>query len=306
MSRLVLLLNRGSGGSQRGLDPADVGKNAAEIFREAGHEVDLRVFAPAEIDAALARAVSDKPDAVIVGGGDGSVSAAASALGGTGVALGILPMGTFNLAARDLGIPLEIETAARFLATAQVAEIDVLAIAGRACLCTAIFGFYPEFSDIFEKRDYGGRWWRKAFRMVTNLRAAFTLSRPLRLVWDADGETGAARSKFTAFVPGRYKESAGLIPARAGFRSGQLSGYIATHRNAAAALRGIVEYTLGRQESDPRLVILQARAISFRDERRKHCRAMIDGEILRLQFPIRMEIQPRHLRVLTTPEVIAE
>lgn len=306
MSRLVLLLNRGSGGSQRGLDPGEIGKTAAGIFREAGHEVDLRFSAPAEIETALARAVADRPDAVIVGGGDGTVSAAAAALGGTGVALGILPMGTFNLAARDLGIPLELAAAARFLAAAEIAEIDVLAIAGRACLCTAIFGFYPEFSDIFEKRDYGGRWWRKAIRMVTNLRAALTLSRTLRLVWDADGETGSARSKFTAFVPGRYKECAGLIPARAGFRSGRLSAYIATHRNAGAALRGIVEYTLGRQERDPRLVILQARAISIRDERRKHCRVMIDGEILRLAFPIRMEIQPRHLRVLTTPETVAD
>lgn len=306
MSRLIVILNHGSGGSQRGLDPAEVGRTASAILREAGHQVELRITSPAEISATLERAVTDRPDAVVVGGGDGTVSAAAGALGGTGIALGILPMGTFNLAARDLGIPLAPDAAARFLATAQTGEIDVLRVAGRACLCTAVFGFYPEFSHVFETRDHGGLWWRKALRMVAHLRTAFTLSRSLRLVWEADEDSGSARTKFSAFVPGRYKAAPGLIPARAGFRSGRLSAYVATHRTAGAAVRGIVEYALGRLENDPHLLVFAASAISLRDERRQTCRVMIDGEVLRLRFPIHMEIQPRHLRVFASPEVIAE
>ncbi|RYD24043.1 MAG: hypothetical protein EOP88_01780 [Verrucomicrobiaceae bacterium] len=300
MSRCHLLLNRASGGNQRGIDAKGVCRTVEAVFREGGHEMTSTLVPPGKIEQELKRVISTNPDTVIIGGGDGTVSTAAGLLGGTGIAMGVLPMGTFNLAARDLGVPLDIAEAARFLAEAQAFPIDVLDVSGHACLCTTILGFYPEFSNIFEKRDHGGHWWKKTIKLLAGLRSTFMQARPLHLSWESDGGNGKARTKFSAFVPGRYKDTAGLIPARTDFVSGNLTAYVGTHRSPASALRGILEYTLGLHEKNPELTLVKATKMTLRDSRRSHCKAMLDGEILKLAFPIELRILPGHLKVLTS------
>ncbi|WP_367870366.1 diacylglycerol kinase family protein [Luteolibacter sp. Populi] len=307
MPRYLLLFNRGSGGNERGLDASEVARTVEDILREAGHEVSSTIVEPGGLDRALEKGLAAKPDAIIVAGGDGSVSAAARHLGGTEVALGILPMGTFNLAARDLGVPLEMEAAARFLATAQPMLIDVLDVAGQACLCTTILGFYPEFAKTFERRDHGGQWWRKTLKLVTGLPKYFARARPLHLSWrEEDGSTGNAKTKFSAFVPGRYKAAAGIVPARTEFRSGEMTAYIGKQKHARAAMRGMLDYIFGRQEKNPELLHFKSSRLQLRGGSRRDCMLMLDGEILRMVFPIEMEIKPAHLLVLTTPESIAD
>lgn len=303
MSRCILLLNRASGGNQRGLDAKAVSCAVEAIFREAGHTISSSLIKPARLAQELKKAIATAPDVILVGGGDGTVSTAARLLGGTRIALGILPMGTFNLAARDLGVPLEMTAAAHFLATADTYSIDVLDVSGHACLCTTILGFYPEFSNIFENRDHGGHWWKKTFKLLTGLRTTFMNARPIPLSWQGDGGDGSVRTKFSAFVPGSYKNAAGLIPARTDFQSGKLTAYISTHHHPTSALRGILDYTLGRHEQNPELQLVKASRITLRAAKRKKCRAMLDGEILSLSFPIDLRILPGHLRVLASAAV---
>jgi diacylglycerol kinase family enzyme len=305
MSPSLLLLNRGAGGNDRGHNPDEVSAVVAAAFRETGREIESKVVSPDEIGAALREAAKARPASLIVAGGDGTVSAAADYLGGTGIPLGVLPMGTFNLAARDLGVPLEIEEAAAFLARAEVHAIDVLQVAGHACLCTTILGFYPEFAKTFERRDIGGQWWRKALRLITALPRTFAESRPIHLTWHGEGIEGRARTKFSAFVPGRYRATTGLVPARTDFTSGKLTAYIGSQRHAAAALRGMLDYIFGRQEENPELTMLQVPSLELRAVHRQHLSVMIDGEILRLALPLRLAILPRHLHVLTTAENLA-
>jgi diacylglycerol kinase family enzyme len=306
MPRYLLLLNRGSGGNDRGLDAREVCRTVEDAFREAGHEISSRILEPGDLEPALRQAVADAPDGILVAGGDGTVSTAARHLGGTPIALGIVPMGTFNLAARDLGVPLEIEEAARFLAQARVMTVDVLDVGGHACLCTTILGFYPEFARTFDRRDHGGRWWRKAFKLVTSLPRTFSEARPLRLSWKHDGGEGRARTKFSAFVPGRYRAATGIVPVRTDFRSGTMTAYIGRQRHAAAAMRGMFDYVFGRQEQNEELTIFKAARLEIRAERRRHAMVMIDGEILRLPFPLVLAILPEHLNVLGAEEILEE
>lgn len=306
MSRYILLLNSASGGNERGLSAGDVSATVQRIFREAGHEISARIIRPQALERELDRAVAEAPHAVLVAGGDGTVSTAARHLGGTPVAIGIVPLGTFNLAARDLGIPLDLHQAARFLATAEPFAIDVLDVGGHACLCTTILGFYPEFSRIFEKRDHGGRWWRKALKVVAGMPRIFIRAQPLRLSWQGPSGSGHADTKFAAFAPGRYRRTPGLVPSRTAFRAGTLTAYIGHQLSPAAALRGILDYALGRQEENPDLRIFSAESLELRAASLKHCTLMLDGEILRMNFPLRLKILPHHLRVLTTAETVEE
>jgi len=306
MPRYLLLLNRGSGGNDRGLDAGEVCQTVENIFREEGHEIDSSIVEPGALDLKLKEAVAKAPDGIIIAGGDGSVSAAVRHLGGTRIALGIVPMGTFNLAARDLGVPLGIEEASRFLARSRALAIDVLDVDGHACLCTTILGFYPEFAKTFERRDHGGQWWRKALKCITSLPRTFKEARSLKLKWKTDSGEGQARTKFSAFVPGRYKPAAGIVPVRTDFLSGTMTAYIGRQRHAAAAMRGMFDYVFGRHESNDQLTIFKAVRLELRATGRRHAMVMIDGEILRMRFPLVMTIRPAHLNVLASEEVLED
>jgi diacylglycerol kinase family enzyme len=304
--KCVLLLNRAAGGSERGIDASEVCQTVQEIFREHGHQLLSHIIDPTRIEDEIKKAMADRPDAIIVAGGDGTVSTAAGLLGGSGIALGILPMGTFNLAARDLGVPLEIKAAAEFLANAQPISIDVLMVSGHTCLCTTILGFYPEFSEFFEKRDHGGRWWKKTLKLITGVPRIFAQARPLALKWSGEDASGQARTKFSAFVPGKYRSTTGIVPARTDFRSGTMTGYIGTHRKASSAVRAMLDYLLGRLEENSELEVIKARSLELNAYGKKQCTVMLDGEILRLPLPLRLEILPERLLVLTSPEQIAD
>src|SRR6185503_11351427 len=103
-------------------------------------------------DATLARQVADAfraadavcrgSDVVVAGGGDGTVSTAAGALAGTGVPLGVLPLGTLNHFAKDLGIPLDLGDAARVIVAGWTQTVDVGEVNGRLFVNNASVGMY--------------------------------------------------------------------------------------------------------------------------------------------------------------------
>ena len=100
--KLTLILNR-KAGTLRGRDPDQVAEDLAEIFRAHGHQVKAEVHSGRATIAAIARVCRERTcDAIVVGGGDGTISAAASAAAKSGLALGVLPLGTMNLFARSL------------------------------------------------------------------------------------------------------------------------------------------------------------------------------------------------------------
>lgn len=298
-----LILNRASGGNQRGLDADEVCQLVAVAFLAEGKKLETRVVEPQEIDGILAEIIAEKPELIIVGGGDGTVAAAAGKLGGTGIALGILPMGTFNLAARDMGVPLEIPAAAEFLAKASAAEIDVLEVNGHTCLCTVVLGFYPQFAETLERRDHEGKWWRKTLKLITGLPEFFRRARTLNLHWVTPRQNGRVRTKFAAFVPGRYQETVGMVPAREGFQTGLLTAYLGNHRSAAEAMKAAVDFIAGRHESNAGLTVVESDRMELTIPRHRHCKLMLDGEILTLPLPLKLQILPRRLKMLGGPGI---
>jgi diacylglycerol kinase (ATP) len=77
------------------------------------------------LDDSLTAAIDLRPDLLIVGGGDGTISEAARRLAYRDMALGILPLGTTNNFARTMGIPLDLPGAIGVLAAGKVADVDL-------------------------------------------------------------------------------------------------------------------------------------------------------------------------------------
>jgi YegS/Rv2252/BmrU family lipid kinase len=96
----------------------------------------------------LARAaVQAGVDLVLASGGDGTVTSCAAGVAGTGVPLGVLPIGTGNLLARNLGLPLGLEAALTVSLTGADRKLDVGTVNGHTFVAMAGIGFDAELLD---------------------------------------------------------------------------------------------------------------------------------------------------------------
>jgi diacylglycerol kinase (ATP) len=107
------------------------------VRRPMWFEVDKSRKAPARVREAL----KDKPSRVLVWGGDGMVQRCADSLAGSGVRMGILPAGTANLLATNLGIPHDLEESLRIALHGEVRPIDLGKLNGEHFAVMAGAGF---------------------------------------------------------------------------------------------------------------------------------------------------------------------
>jgi len=117
----------------------------ADAFRSSGEPVEVRVSgSPEEARALAAAAVADRAPRVWVAGGDGSIHSVLPALVHTETALGVIPFGTGNILARELGLPLSWRQAVPALVAGTVRSLDAARVNGRAFCLFAGAGFDAE------------------------------------------------------------------------------------------------------------------------------------------------------------------
>jgi diacylglycerol kinase family enzyme len=146
--RAVVLANAGAG--TRAFNrayAADLKLRLGAAFVRAGVTAEIRVLDGKRLQKAASRALAQARrgdiDAVIAGGGDGSIRAVASALAGTRVPLGIIPLGTRNHFAKDLGLRLDVEGAAETIASGQARMVDLGEVNGEIFINNSSIGIYP-------------------------------------------------------------------------------------------------------------------------------------------------------------------
>jgi diacylglycerol kinase family enzyme len=151
--------------------------NAADARKAlvAAGGVDIRETEPEELAAAITRAVRDGAMRIIVAGGDGTIASAAGVIAGTEVTLGILPAGTLNHLAKDLGIPTDLEEAARIAVGGEIRMIDVGRAGERIFLNTSSVGAYVLFVRTRERLEPKLGYWLAS--LVAAVRIMFRLRR---------------------------------------------------------------------------------------------------------------------------------
>lgn len=293
--QITLILNRNAG-TLRGLDADKVGEELAEIFRSRGHAITRQVLAGRAVGAAIESVCRERRcDALVVGGGDGSISAAAAAAARSGIALGVLPLGTMNLFARALGVPLEMRAAAEALAAGSVAKVDIGEVNGRFFVHHVSLGVHPRMIRMRERFNYGSR----IGKMVASAQALWSvIRRPpgLHARLKIDG-TQSEERRTAAILVSNNLLGEGHLPYADDLRQGKLGLYVATSRRWQDLLQLAAQLTLGDFARSALLESWQAEDIEI-GLPVDAVNAALDGEIVSLTLPLRITVRERGLSVI--------
>jgi diacylglycerol kinase family enzyme len=303
MRRIAVVINARSGGL---LGRERAAEEVAARLEAAG--LDALIIREAEepdLLARLDRAVAEGAEAVIVGGGDGTIAAAAQRLAGTGTALGILPCGTMNMLAKDLRIPLDIAAAAETLAHGRIRAIDVAEVNGHVFLCNSVIGL-PAALGRHRERHRGLSGLAARLRLAVAALRTMLRHPPLRLqIGVGQAAPLTVHVRALAIASNGYAEGFGQLFTRDRLDRGELVLYLAHRFGPWWMLRMLLAMALGSWRRRPELDELRATELTI-SSRRPVLRVMNDGEGVMLSPPLRYVIRPLALRVIVPAEVAAE
>jgi diacylglycerol kinase family enzyme len=292
--KVALVVNTSSGSL---LGKPDAAAEIEAKLRAAGLEIGAVLDGDAsDIVARMAHARDLPVDAVVTAGGDGTIGAAAEVLVGSGKALGPLPLGTMNLLAKDLGIPLDLDLAIAALGDSEMVAIDVGEVNGHKFLCNSMLGVPARLAERRERnRENMGLvgWWRQA---AASLKAMYRYP-AMRIGLDVGDGPTTIRSKAIVIADNAYDEGFGQVLTRSRLDRGELTLYATRRLSVWPLLRLSVRMALGRWTHDVDLETHHVRELTV-TSRRKLLRVMNDGETRLLAPPLRYRILPKALMVL--------
>ena len=266
-------------------------------FAAAGVPARLRLTQQgSEIEAAVADAVRQGATTVVAGGGDGTVSAVAAALAGTGTTLGVLPMGTLNHFAKDLKLPLELDAAIAVIAQGRVLEVDVGEVNGRIFINNSSLGLYPDIVLEREqlRRRLGHGKWRALLEASINAARRYPV---MTVRIEVDGKTLTRRTPFVFIGNNRYTMEGFEIGVREALTDGELSLYVAQRTGRFGLLRLAFMALLRRLDQARDFDVLAGSEFAV-DTRHRRLRVATDGEVAAMEPPLLYRVRPGALRVL--------
>jgi diacylglycerol kinase family enzyme len=297
-STIPVIINAGAGNPH----VANRSRTLSALFLAGGINADIRLARTgAEIDTLVRAAVAERPRMLVAAGGDGTISTAAAALAGTDITLGVLPFGTLNHFAKDLGVPLKLEASVQNIVENNVIAVDVGEVNGRVFINNSSLGLYPDIVRDRERQQTRlgrGKWRSFLWASVAVLRRFPFLTVRIEV-------EGTKRGYVTPLVfigNNDYKMEGFDIGVRESLERGKLSIYIVKRPGRAALVRLSLAALFGLLQQARDFEALTA--TEFVIETRQH-RVLVaaDGEVQQMKSPLHYRTRPRSLRVIV-PRVV--
>lgn len=293
MAPIVVLLNRGGGAV--GADP-HIAERVTEAFEAAGLTADIELIDGGDC-AVRCRAVAERgDDLLVVGGGDGTISAAASVLAGNETMLGILPLGTLNHFARDLQIPSDLGEAAKLIAARSDRRVDIAQMNDHTFINNSAIGLYPLMvldRDLQRKRL--GRSKRLAM-IVASVRTLVRFNHQ-RLTLTVNDEKELVDTPLLFVGNNDYRTDIGAPGRRESIEDGQLSVFVMRKKSRRGLIAATIRALLDRARDDDMVKIEGVERLRV-SNRRSALPVSLDGEVVRAAPPLDYKIRKRALRVI--------
>jgi diacylglycerol kinase family enzyme len=299
VGHIAVVLNSSSGqGTAK-----DVAGRLKEIFATAGREARITLATGgSEIHAAMRRAVQDGCETLVAGGGDGTINCGASAVVGRKIPLGVLPLGTLNHFAKDLGIPLDVDEAVKVVLEGIVCKVDVGEVNGRIFINNSSLGVYPAIVRLRERyrTKVRGKWIAALWAGLTVLRRNPFMA--IRIV--VEEKAIVRRTPLLLVANNEYRMSGISAGTRESLARGRLALYVLNAEQRPGLLRLAWQILLQGAEQVKELDLLSVEEATV-ETRRPRLQVAMDGEVFSLQSPLEYRIRPAALLIHVPPEASA-
>jgi len=288
-----VLLNKGGGAVAADAGIAD---KVEAALRDAGVDPEIELIEGGDCEVRC-KAIAERGDALlIVGGGDGTISAAASALVGTKTKLGILPLGTLNHFSRDLGIPADLGEAAKLIASGSEKRVDVAEMNGRIFINNSAIGLYPLMvvdRDLQRKRF--GRSKRLAM-LVASLRALARFNHQ-RLTLTVNDEKARIDTPLLFVGNNDYRLDIGAPGQRESLDDGELCVLVMRKKTRTGLIGASIRALFDRTRRDDMVRIDSVERLRV-GSHRGQLAVSLDGEVVRSAPPLDYRIRKQALTVI--------
>jgi YegS/Rv2252/BmrU family lipid kinase len=289
---VILNSNSGTGKTEAARE------RVAELCQAAGREAHITVARGGdELRRAVDTALATNPPVVVAGGGDGTMSTVAGALAGRDVPLGVLPLGTLNHFAKDLGVPLDLDEAVAVVLAGRSERIDMGEVNGRLFLNNASLGLYPLIVRQRKQHRVHGpaKWIVGAWATLREIRRHREIA--VRIV--VHGKEIIRRTPILFVGNNRYHAGGRDLGSRETLRGGHLAIYIVKGRGRRHLLYLAAKMLAGRDYREELEVLLTAAATIEVGGGR--IETAVDGELEHFEAPLEYRIRPQALSVLVPP-----
>ena len=235
---------------------------------------------------------------VIVGGGDGSFSAIAHLFAESETILGVLPLGTGNAFARDLGIPAHVTSACDTILNGKVACVDMGLVGNREFVNVATVGLSTKIA--LGLRDDKKKKIGRAVYLISLIHALFTVT-PFRVKLELPSGTHEFDSLQVVIGNGRFHAGPFQMAPDATIDGGWLSIYALASTRKLDFLRMVLHMRGGKQGDMPEVQAFRVK--SGRLTTKPIQRITVDGET-RIQTPVDFGIVPGALRVMVPKDFV--
>jgi diacylglycerol kinase family enzyme len=291
--QFIGVFNR-DGGTFKTTDMEAFADRAREIFAARGHSMDPRIVHGDELIAELERAATEG-QVIVAGGGDGTISAAASIAFRRSVTLAVVPAGTMNLFARSLQMPLNAEASLEAIADGAVRAIDIATANGRPFIHQFSVGIHAKLVKLRETLSYRSR----IGKIVASFRAfAGAVLRPPNFHAHVMTRRGMEQ-RSTAGITVSNNPLEGSLPHAERLDAGVLGLYIIAPLTPWVVAKLCYCALRGKWKSLPEIIDREAREITLRFPRKKaNAVAVLDGELVKLAETVELRIHPGALKVV--------
>ena len=268
-------------------------------MREAGC-FDVRVLEGDELTAAIKEALARGEKRIAVAGGDGTISSAAALLAGSHVELAVVPAGTYNHFAKDLGLHAELKKSCQVASSDRIVEVDVGSVNGRVFLNTSSVGMYANFVRDRDRHE-------ATLGRLALFRAAIrTLARfhPFNVSFETDaGRRTYVTPQVFIGVDERELRFPKMGNRVEGGRPGLHVMIVRAQSRSRFVAIGIMGLVRGLRalSRTPHFDAFLVRACSIEQ---KHSTVALDGEVVRMESPLEYELRTAALKVVVPASTI--